>query len=325
MPKSRKHPHSKVRRARKWLDPLALDRMFDKIAGYTSGIEVPRVLYHYTGWEGAKGIISNQQFWATAHDCTNDEAELVSADSVIVEVAKELREDALGAAAKVLDLFVAEYPKKQIARMITVCLACFSVASDDKGQWMRYGDNGNGICLGVRVIDEAPPEGSNGRLVIVDYSEASWRKTLREEFGKVCSVLSQPAVLTSPLNCKLGVSALNRIAAFASISAKQPQWACEQEVRHATLVPPASRAQLRERKSAGQVKQYLPVTVRADGKRIAFSEITIGPNRSFEETRKQLAQLLKEAGYREDDKEYPEIRASALPSWVLIEPSPAAE
>ena len=297
--------------------------MFDKIVGYASGIEVPRVLYHYTGWEGAKGIIASQQFWATTHDCTNDEAELVSADSIIVEVAKELRENAFGAAAKVLDLFVAEYPKKQIARMITVCLACFSVARDDKGQWIKYADNGNGICLGVRVIDEAPPEGSNGRLVIVDYSEASWRKTLREEFGKVCSVLSRPRVLTSPLNCKLGVSALNRIAAFASISAKQPQWACEQEVRHATLVPHASRSQLKERKSAEQVKQYLPVTVRADGKRIAFSEIIIGPNRSVEETREQLAQLLKEAGYKDHEEEYPEIRISALPSWELGEPSPA--
>ncbi len=322
MPKSRKRPHSRGRRARKSVDPLALDRMFDKIVGYASGIEVPRVLYHYTGWEGAKGIISSQQFWATAHHCTNDEAELVSADSIIVEVAKEFRENALGATAKVLDLFVAEYPKKQIARMLTVCLACFSLARDDKSQWMRYGDNGNGICLGVRVIDEAPPEGSNGRLIIVDYSEASWRKTLREEFGKVCSVLSRPGVLTTPLNCKLGVSALNRIAAFASISAKQSQWACEQEVRHATLVQHGSRVQLKERMSAGQVKQYLPVTVRADGKRIAFSEIIIGPNRSVEETREQLARLLKEAGYKGGEEEYPEIRMSALP---CSDHSPAAK
>src|SRR5258707_15401029 len=129
MPKSRKRPRSKGGRRRQWIDPLALDRMFDKVVvGYTSGIEVPRVLYHYTSWEGAKGIISSQQFWATAHDCTNDQAELVSADSIIVEVAKELRKNAVGATAKVLDSFVAEYPKKQIARMITVCLACFSVA-----------------------------------------------------------------------------------------------------------------------------------------------------------------------------------------------------
>jgi hypothetical protein len=326
MPKSRKRPRSKGRRATQWIDPLALDRMFDRVVvGYTSGIEVPRVLYHYTGWEGAKGIISSQQFWATAHGCTNDEAELVSADSIIVEVAKEYRENSFGPAAKVLDLFVAEYPKKQIAKMITVCLACFSVARDDKSQWIRYGDNGNGICLGVRVIDEAPPERSNGRLVIVDYSEASWRKTLREEFGKVCSVLSQPGVLTSPSNCKLGVSALNRIAAFASISAKRRQWTCEQEVRHATLVPPGSRAQLKERKSGGQMIQYLPVTVRADGKRIAFLEIIIGPNRSVEGTRERLAEVLKEAGYKDHDEEYPEIRMSALPSWRLDEPSPAGD
>jgi Protein of unknown function (DUF2971) len=323
MPKSRKRQQAKGRRARKWLDPLALDQMFDKVVGFTNDIEVPRFLYHYTSWASAKGIISSQQFSATAHHCTNDEAELVSANSIIVEVAIELRKNAVGAATKVLDLFVAEYPEKQIARMITVCLACFSVARDDKAQWMRYGDNGNGVCLGVRVIDEAPPEGSNGRLVIVDYSEASWRKTLREELSKICSVFSRPDFLTTPMNCKLGVSALNRVAAFASISAKQAQWASEQEVRHATLVPHGSRAQLRERKSAGQVKQYLPITVRAGGKRIAFSEITIGPNRSVEETREQLAHLLKEAGYKEGDEEYPEIKMSALAPWELSEP-PAA-
>jgi hypothetical protein len=326
MPKSYKCPHStRGRRKKKWLDPLALDGMFDKIVGHKNGIEVPRVLYHYTGWEAAKGIISSQHFWAAAHDCTNDHAELVSADCIIIEVARKLRINAAGTAAKVLDLFVADYPKKQIARMITVCLACFSVSRDDKSQWMRYGDNGDGICLGVRVIDEAPPEGANGRLIIVDYSEASWQKTLSEEFGKVCSVLSRPEVLPSPVNCNLGVSALNRIAAFASIGAKQSQWACEKEVRHATLVQHSSRAQLKERMSAGQVKQYLPVTVRADGKRIAFSEIIIGPSRSAEGTREQLAQLLKEAGYKHNDKEYPEIRTSTLPSWQLGTPSAAAD
>ena len=52
---------------------------------------------------------------------------------------------------------------------------------------------------------------------------------------------------------------------------------------------------------------------RADGKRIAFSEITIGTNRSVEETREQLARLLKEAGYKGGDEEYPEIRMSAMP------------
>jgi len=294
--------------------------MFDEAVGYTSEIEVPRVLYHYTGWEGAKGIISSQQFWATAHDCTNDEAELVSADAMIVEVAQELRKNAAGPAAKVLDLFVSEYSKKQITKMVTVCLACFSVAKDDKDQWTKYGDNGNGICLGVRVIDEPPPQESHSRLVIVDYSEASWRKTLREEFAKVCSVLSRPGVLPSPLNFRLGVSALNRMAAFASISAKRPQWACEQEVRHVTLVPHGSHIQLKEREPGGQRKRYLPRTVRADGKRIAFSEITIGPNRRVEETRGQLVQLLADAGYIHGDLEYPQIAASELVPWPSTSP-----
>jgi len=269
--------------------------MFDR-AGLPSPLaSVPRVLYHYTSWAGAKGILSSQQFWATAHHCTNDAAELSSADGIVVEVAKKLRDSASGTPAKVLDLFVSQYSKLHITRSMTVCLACFSTARDDKEQWRRYGDHGRGICLGLRVLDESGPQNQSSALLKVDYSEASWRETVCAEFERICTALSRAE--SSPRNLRPGVSALNRLAAFQSMSAKRGDWAIEQEFRHVTLVPHSATDQLKQRPSADGMKVYLPVLVRASGRRIAFAEILIGPNRTAESTREELEKLLAESGY----------------------------
>jgi hypothetical protein len=123
---------------------------------------------------------------------------------------------------------------------MTVCLACFSTARDDKDQWRKYGDDGRGICLGLRVLDEPGPENPPSALLKVDYSESSWRDTVRTEFEKICSFLS--AVESLPKNVGLGVSALNRLAAFQSMSAKRREWAAEQEFRHVTIVPHNAKA-----------------------------------------------------------------------------------
>jgi hypothetical protein len=63
---------------------LTIEGMFDraKLARRRLGA---RVLYHYTTWEAAENIIATQRFRATAHNCTNDPAELQSADATIIE------------------------------------------------------------------------------------------------------------------------------------------------------------------------------------------------------------------------------------------------
>src|SRR5436853_635204 len=132
MPKSRKRPRKKHRGSKPWHNPLVLDRMFDHTVDRAFIREVPRLLYHYTTWAGVEGILSSQTFWATAHDCTNDEAELVSANASIIDVTKELRANTTGTTAALLDLFLNGYSNLQVAKLLTVYLACFSLARDDK-------------------------------------------------------------------------------------------------------------------------------------------------------------------------------------------------
>jgi hypothetical protein len=62
---------------------LKIDAMVDraKRVRRSRGSLVP---YHYTSWEAAENIIASQTFRATAHNCTNNPGELMSADATII-------------------------------------------------------------------------------------------------------------------------------------------------------------------------------------------------------------------------------------------------
>lgn len=298
------------RRARR--DPLAVDRIFDRTVNSIFPTEVPKVLYHYTTWAGAEGIISSREFWATSHDCTNDEAELVSANSIIIEVVKSLRAGATRLTLQVLTEFLRNYQSVQVSQLIPTYLACFSALRDDKEQWTKYADNGRGLCLGVQVLNEPPPDtfGTAAQIVKVDYSESSWRDFVRDSMGKICDMLNR--ALPTLRNQQLGLSALYRIAAFTSMMAKQQKWEVEQEYRHITMVHADADVKPRERQRNGTTIRYLPVMVRAGAKHIAFGEILIGPNQDAEAASDRLRRILDAAGYKPGDMEYPAIVPSGL-------------
>jgi hypothetical protein len=316
MPKSRKRLRSKGRRSKSGHNRrLRIAEFFEQSVLSPGRVSPHRVLYHYTSFSGARNILSSQEFWSTAHDGTNDEAELASADSIVVEVAQDRRrQNSTGTAAKVLDAFLENYRDSMIAQMRTVYLSCFSIARDDESQWREYGDNGHGLCLGIRVLEEPPPKNTEVVSVTleVDYSETSLRAWLADTFGNICSALAR--VQPSNSNCEEGLSALYRIAAYASIRAKREKWKSEQEVRHVTLSRHKTGVEPRERTSAtGKVIRYLPVSVRDDGKLIALDEIIIGANQNTEEAREQLEALLASKGYTVGSVEYPRITVSSIP------------
>lgn len=318
MAKSRKRlARRHVRSKRKHLNPLALDGLFDVHVENSYRAKAPDVLYHYTDWAGAKGILQGQHFWETAHDCTNDEAELVSAHSVVVEVAETLRKTATGPAARALDLFLDSYPRLQVNKLKTIYLACFTSARDDKEQWRKYADDGRGLCLGLRILNEPAPRPNDtaSALIQVDYSADSWRDHLTNNFQKVCALLSR--AVDSKRNIELGSSALYRIAAFASIMAKQAKWSVEREFRHATLIRDGASIRPKERKRGEKTIRYLDdVELRAGGRQLAFAEIMVGPNQDAAEAQTRITALLEEAGYKPGAFEYPAIAVSQIP-WNI--------
>lgn len=291
------------------LDSVAVEHLLDQVVEHSFQITPPAVVYHYTDWNGAAGILKSQEFWSTAHVCTNDPAEIVTADAAIVDVAKTMQQRSQDGIAELLTLFVESYPKLQIGQMTAIYLSCFSLARDDRGQWCRYADGGAGVCLGVRVLSEpGPPSahiGVGSFLVDVDYTEDAWRTRVAESFEAVLAVMRRDDVPFSRPNVEQALSALHRIAAMASIRAKTPEWASEQELRHVTIAHPDASLAPKERQSRGHTVRYLPVVVRADNKRIALGEVLIGPNQDGQAGCKQMQQLLDDAAYKVGDFEYP--------------------
>jgi hypothetical protein len=291
--------------------------MFDKVFQASAQHNAPEVLYHYTSWSGLRGILKSQRFWATAHDCTNDEGELKSADEVIMEVAVNLRKTTKGTASAVLDLFLDGYPKLQITHLTSVYLSCFSVARDLEEQWRRYGDDGHGVCMGIKVLAEmGPQERRRGSAIIkVEYSETTWRANLSDELQKLCRVLQRLPGTADVLES--GLFEFYRVAAFTSMGAKRQNWAVEQEYRRVTILHKDANVAPCEHISNGKTRRYLPTAVRAGGKKIALSEIIVGPNQDFDRVAQRVSELLTSAGYVADEMEYPKVARSAVAPWVL--------
>jgi len=298
------------------MDPLAIDRMFDSIVREGLEEKAPAVLYHYTTWGGADGILSAQHFRATAHHSTNDPAELSTADDVIVGVAGDLMAQASGVPQTVLQLFIDGYSAMRVGRLMTVYLACFSAARDDPDQWRKYGDGGRGLCLGVRILDEPGPKSPDlgSGLLKVDYSETSWRQKLKVNFRQILSFLEK--VTPARRNIELGLNALYRIAAFAAIAAKREQWAVEQEYRHVTLLHKDARAEPKWRESNGKRIPYLEVRLRDGGRRIALAEIIIGPSQDAAGATERVQAILDKAGYHVGEMESPNIVVSSVEPGV---------
>jgi hypothetical protein len=288
-------------------DDLALETLLDGAVDLSVVAAIsPAVLYHYTTWDGAKGILGSGEFRASAHHCTNDDAEIRTANETIVDVARQLRTRTRGEPRQIVDRFISGYGRgRALADFLTVYLACFSVARDHPGQWQKYGDSGRGVCLGVRVINEPAPElvGEGTKLIRVDYSEASWRETVDSGFRSILTTLIVRNSRGDEKIRAVALAGLYRIAAFTSIAAKGENWASEQEYRRVTLVHPKSGIRPIKRSDG---KEYLSLPVRANGKRIALKEILIGPAVNEEHGIVQAKTLLNEVGYRTQDFEYPE-------------------
>jgi hypothetical protein len=294
----------------------SIEPILDSVVNRSYQHRPVKVLYHYTDWGGARGIISNQHIWETAHDCVNDDHELESAHEVILEVAHKLLRKSGGAATRSLYHFIQAYERLKISKMKTVYMACFSSARDDEYQWKNYAADGRGLCLGIRVLNEAVPISDimASALLEVDYSQESWKKYIQTSFKKICASLSRYKPTSQ--NIQEGTSALFRIAAFTAIRAKKAKWAPEQEFRHVTIIRDGVDFEPQKRTRGGKEVRFLnSITLRESGKLLAFAEIIIGPNQDTAKATDELTELLKAAGYIPNTLEYPTLAVSELASW----------
>jgi hypothetical protein len=298
------------------IDEAGIDKMLDRIIEDAFAFPRPSVVWHYTSWAGFEGIVRTRRFWSSAHDCMNDPGELTSANDTIVEVASQLRANTTETAiALTFDTFLSNYRDLQVSKHVPVFISSFSAARDDLEQWHHYGDDGGGVCLGIKLLTESAPAmpGVASTLLQVDYSEQSWREHLEKQFRIVSAAVACGEPRSAAV---LGATALFRIAAFEAMRAKTANWAVEQELRVVTLVrdpsdPRAAPVQVRERPSNGRTIRFIDVFLREEGQLIALDEVVTGPNQDPERSRLEAERILDECGYaRNAPDNFPTISAS---------------
>jgi hypothetical protein len=297
----------------------ALDQELDSICErFEAGPPLPSTLYHYTSWPGLKGILASREVWATSHECTNDDRELRTADDAVREIAQQLEKTRDGTAALTARLLLEKYDDLAVSSFVPTYLACFSEARDHGNQWRMYGDEGRGVCLGVRVLrdDPALPTSDYDRTVgRVGYSESAVRDRIAGAFTEVVDALSRywPGFDGDRKPFARAVTALYRIAGVANVTTKEASWASEQEWRLMILPKPGADVKPRVRQSRnGEDIRYLSVPLRAPDLLVSLDEITIGPAQDAEESRLAAVEALKHSGYTEEMPEWPAIRFSSI-------------
>lgn len=300
MPRSRTR-HRPTRRPRRTVPPHLLNDMrfesfFDR-GHYGTGLRGPHILYHYTTWEAAEKIIRSQRFWATAHDCTNDEEELVYADKTILDVARAVESTANGMARRILHLFGKTYERTRIGAAKRVYLVCFSQECDDLNQWRDYGANGAGVCLGIRLFHipvPAIPDLTTG-IMPIQYGDQPLRAKVEAWQTQLVEAL-KPAQDVEH-NWRLTLDALNVTATAWALATKDPRWKDEHEVRmvffvrQGRRVTPASLV-----RPDGRVKRYIEVPLTRLS-RIPVEQFIIGPNQDVDSGIERAVKLLADLKY----------------------------
>jgi len=145
----------------------------------------PPVLYHYTGAEGALGIISTGRIWATDAAYLNDPSETVYGRNLIKEQWAASKQHV--AVPDALDRLIGGFVGllcRDMSDVYSTYLSCFSARKDSLSQWRAYGRSGTGFCLGF------DPEGlaRNGYgfvLLKVDYDRKSREQRLADFFNEI--------------------------------------------------------------------------------------------------------------------------------------------
>lgn len=101
------------------------------------------VIYHYCSTETfLKIIMSNSIFLSHCRMLNDGKEDRIFLDSIKEEVLKDLFKDK---EYKIAKNIIKNYKEK----LDFPYVACFSKNKDLLNQWIAYGDNGNGVCLGV--------------------------------------------------------------------------------------------------------------------------------------------------------------------------------
>jgi len=293
------------------------------------------VLYHYTTADGLKGIIENDELWATSAYYLNDPTEIMYGYQLIDEALEAWRKKANppencmagGLVYKLQRQFGHDYLKLNI--ITPVYLTCFCEEDNLLSQWRAYSQSG-GYSIGFHVLSEGTvyglkPEPSvySARCVKVEYDRGEQLRRITELLDFLVPVVDDPEVTEAirsldPLAPDVFGWLSRTIAEILmdeSVAFKNPAFAVEKEWRLVVR----SRELLKQgtddgdhtnlpicfRTARGQLTPYVrlipsgtafPIT--GDGQKLPIQSVHCGPVGDRVSTAMAVNRLLDRYGYR---------------------------
>lgn len=239
------------------------------------------VLYHYTDFEGLRGILQSHKLRATYNRVLNDASEQIHAESVLSEELKRSAPSVLSA-GPVFD---------QKPHFVT----CFCESAKLLSMWRSYAARGGGYCLGFdydRLKDfMCWPEPSVGQsvplLVPVLYGCAS--ESIRSYLDASCQSGSA-------------------IAPYLSSMIKHDAFAEEREWRIIARDPP--RRYMMFRSGTANIRPSIDLSWKAEStSNLPLVSVTFGPTLRKEDRPKEIIEwMLEKFGYRDIT-----VRESGIP------------
>lgn len=105
-------------------------------------------LYHYTIYEGLKGILESKTIWLSDYRCLNDPTEIHYALSILIDHIKIKSIQKTFKTKELWEKIIDKYPEFIKANDIYICSFCRQ--PDYLPAWRWYGDNGKGFAIGFR-------------------------------------------------------------------------------------------------------------------------------------------------------------------------------
>lgn len=155
----------------------------------------PRILSQYSAIPTFKGVIENNNLWATHWAFLNDAKELKKglevAKQVIADMKKMKTLKTKMIFLQVLEKFISGLTNKDIYSIINVYVMCFSEKKDNLNMWRGYGDGYNSIVIDYNTDDFKLNDDVVGVSLIgkINYNEDEQKKMMLMYLMQYCELI----------------------------------------------------------------------------------------------------------------------------------------
>ena len=264
-----------------------------EISRNTDGPHGP--LYHYTGAEGALGIASSGEIWATDSESLNDPSEIFYGRDLIRSVWRDFKRSKKESSAveDVIDSMTSVLCEKWA---FTTYLTCFSKRQNDLSQWRAYSDSGTGYSLGfdsARLIANA----GAFHLLQVEYHLERQQERISSFFRSLATIEEDLPDTSARYICEC----MEEVLLTFIVSFKNQAYSEEEEWRLVNLHSNGTLAPgLEFRATNGRIVPHVAVAAReGDKPLLPLVSVTVGPGATRGAV-KSMEQALTKFGYSAD-------------------------